>query len=131
MRLHHLAGASLLALLGIGLSLMHSSYQMRRLVNFIDPERDPDGFYQLKQSLWGMGNGGLFGVGLGNSMQKEQYLPEPHTDFVFSVIGEEMGLVGTLVSTRAFRSVLVLRDTHRGARWRYVWFFWSPLVLRQ
>ena len=97
MRLHHLAGAGLLALLGIGLSLWHSSYQMRRLSNFIDPERDPDGFYQLKQSLWGMGNGGLLGVGLGNSMQKEQYLPEPHTDFVFSVIGEEMGLVGTLI----------------------------------
>ena len=97
MRLYHLAGAGLLALLGIGLSLMHSSYQMRRLVNFIDPERDPAGSYQLLQSLCGMGNGGLLGVGLGNSMQKEQYLPEPHTDFVFSVIGEEMGLVGTLV----------------------------------
>lgn len=97
MRLYHLAGAGLLALLGIGLSLMHSSYQMRRLINFIDPERDKAGSYQLKQSLWGMGNGGFLGVGLGNSMQKEQYLPEPHTDFVFSVIGEEMGLVGTLV----------------------------------
>ena len=76
---------------------MHSSYQMRRLINFIDPERDPAGSYQILQSLCGMGNGGLFGVGLGNSMQKEQYLPEPHTDFVFSVIGEEMGLMGTLV----------------------------------
>ena len=96
MRLYHLAGAGLLALLGIGFSLMHSSYQMRRLVSFIDPERDPAGSYQVLQSLYGMGNGGLFGVGLGNSMQKEQYLPEPHTDFVFSVIGEEMGLVGTL-----------------------------------
>ena len=69
---------------------------MRRLLNFIGPERDPDGSYQLLQSLCGMGNGGLLGVGLGNSMQKEQYLPEPHTDFVFAVIGEEMGLVGTL-----------------------------------
>ncbi|MYK41271.1 MAG: stage V sporulation protein E, partial [Gemmatimonadetes bacterium] len=96
MRLYHLAGAGLLALLGIGFSLMHSSYQMRRLVSFIDPQRDPAGSYQVLQSLYGMGNGGLLGVGLGNSMQKEQYLPEPHTDFVFSVIGEEMGLVGTL-----------------------------------
>ena len=96
MRLHHLAGAGLVALVGIGLSLMHSTYQMRRLVNFIDPQRDPAGYYQVLQSLYGMGNGGLLGVGLGNSMQKEQYLPEPHTDFVFSVIGEEMGLVGTL-----------------------------------
>ena len=98
MRLHHLAGAGLLALLGIGLSLKHSSYQMRRLVNFIDPASDPtgSGSHQLLQSLCGLGNGGLLGVGLGNSMQKEQYLPEPHTDFIFSVIGEEMGLVGTL-----------------------------------
>lgn len=96
MRLHHLAGAGLLALLGVGLSLTHASYQMRRLVNFIDPERDPAGSYQLLQSLCGMGHGGLLGVGLGNSMQKEHYLPEPHTDFVFSVIGEEMGFVGAL-----------------------------------
>ena len=96
MRWHHLAGAGMLALLVIGLSLRHSSYQMRRLVNFIDPERDPAGSYQPLQSLYGLGNGGFLGVGLGNSMQKEQYLPEPHTDFVFSVIGEEMGLVGTL-----------------------------------
>lgn len=96
MRLHHLVGAGVLALLGIGVSLLHSSYQMRRLLTFIGPDRDPAGSYQLLQSLCGMGNGGLFGVGLGNSMQKEQYLPEPHTDFVFAVIGEEMGLVGTL-----------------------------------
>ena len=96
MRLHHLAGAGVLALLVIGLSLLHSKYQMRRLLSFIDPESDPPGSYQLSQSLYGLGNGGFFGVGLGNSMQKEQYLPEPHTDFVFSVIGEEMGLVGTL-----------------------------------
>ena len=96
MRLPHLAGAGVLALLVIGLSLLHSKYQMRRLVSFIDPASDPPGSYQLSQSLYGLGNGGFFGVGLGNSMQKEQYLPEPHTDFVFSVIGEEMGLVGTL-----------------------------------
>ena len=96
MRLYHLAGAGVLALLVIGLSLMHLSYQMRRLVSFIDPDRDLAASYQPKQSLYGLGNGGFFGVGLGNSMQKEQYLPEPHTDFVFSVIGEEMGLVGTL-----------------------------------
>ncbi len=105
MRLYHLAGAGLLALLGIGFSLMHSSYQMRRLVSFIDPERDPAGSYQVLQSLYGMGNGGLLGVGLGNSMQKEQYLPEPHTDFVFSVIGEEMGLVGTLAVLGLFAAL--------------------------
>ena len=115
MRWHHLAGAGMLALLVIGLSLMHSSYQMRRLVNFIDPERDPAGSYQRLQSLCGLGNGGFLGVGLGNSMQKEQYLPEPHTDFVFSVIGEEMGLVGTLAVLGLF-SVFSFYGLRIGAR---------------
>lgn len=92
----HLAGAGLAALVGIGLSLISSSYQMQRLSSFWDPEGEPDGYYQVLQSLYGLGCGGLFGVGLGNSMQKEQYLPEPHTDFVFAFVGEELGLVGTL-----------------------------------
>ena len=84
------------ALIGIGISLITSSYQMQRLRSFLDPGGDPDGYYQVLQSLYGLGSGGLFGVGLGNSMQKEQYLPEPHTDFVFAFVGEEMGLLGSL-----------------------------------
>ena len=96
MRLYHLAGAGLLALLGIGLSLRHSSYQMRRLVNLLTQNAIrlvPTNSYS-RSAAWAMA---AFWGGLGNSMQKEQYLPEPHTDFVFSVIGEEMGLVGTLI----------------------------------
>ena len=95
-RLQHLIGAGLVALLGIGFSLTTSRYQMQRLLSFIDPEGDPDGYYQVLQSLYGLGSGGVWGVGLGNSMQKEQYLPEPHTDFVFAFVGEELGLLGTL-----------------------------------
>ena len=95
-RLQHLAGAGLVAIIGVGISLASSSYQMRRLLNFIDPDGNPDGYYQVMQSLYGLGSGGLLGVGLGNSMQKEQYLPEPHTDFVFAFVGEEMGLLGSL-----------------------------------
>ena len=92
----HLAGAGAVAVVGIGISLAASSYQMQRLRSFLDPGGDPDGYYQVLQSLYGLGSGGLLGVGLGNSMQKEQYLPEPHTDFVFSFVGEEMGLAGTM-----------------------------------
>ena len=98
----HLAGAGFAALVGVGLSLMSSSYQMQRLRSFWDPEGDPDGYYQVLQSLYGLGSGGPFGVGLGNSMQKEQYLPELHTDFVFAVVGEELGLVGTLTVLGVF-----------------------------
>ena len=101
-RLQHLAGAGLVASLGIALSLATSRYQMQRLRSFIDPEGDPDGYYQVLQSLYGLGSGGFFGVGLGNSMQKEQYLPEPHTDFVFAFVGEEFGLVGTMVVLALF-----------------------------
>jgi len=92
----HLAGAGAAALIGIGISLITSSYQMQRLRSFLDPGGDPDGYYQVLQSLYGLGSGGLFGVGLGNSMQKEQYLPEPHTDFIFSFVGEELGLIGAM-----------------------------------
>lgn len=106
-RLMHLLGAGLVALFGIVLSLATSRYQMQRLRSFIDPTRDPDGYYQVLQSLYGMGNGGLFGVGLGNSMQKEQYLPEPHTDFVFAFVGEELGLVGALAVLGLFAAFAV------------------------
>ncbi len=101
-RLQHLAGAGLVASLGIALSLATSRYQMQRLRSFVDPEGDPDGYYQVLQSLYGLGSGGFFGVGLGNSMQKEQYLPEPHTDFVFAFVGEEFGLVGTMAVLALF-----------------------------
>ena len=86
--------------LGVLLSLYQSPYQMSRLTSFFDFFGDQSGLlagnYQVNQSLIGMGNGGLLGVGLGNSIQKSQYLPELHTDFVFAIIGEELGFLGTL-----------------------------------
>lgn len=98
----HLAGSGAVALIGISISLSTSSYQMQRLRSFLNPVGDPDGYYQVLQSLYGLGSGGLFGVGLGNSMQKERYLPEPHTDFIFSFVGEELGLVGTMAVMALF-----------------------------
>jgi len=70
-------------------------YRMDRILAFLDPWRDPQGVgYQIIQSLLALGSGGIFGVGLGNSRQKLLYLPEAGNDFVFAIIGEEMGLVG-------------------------------------
>lgn len=73
-------------------------YRMRRVTSFLDPWQDPFGSgYQLTQSLMAYGRGDWFGQGLGNSIQKLEYLPEAHTDFIFAVIGEELGFVGIIV----------------------------------
>jgi cell division protein FtsW len=72
-------------------------YRMRRILSFWDPWRYAnDEGYQVVHSLMAFGSGGLWGVGLGNGHQKLFYLPEPHTDFIFSVVGEELGLAGVL-----------------------------------
>ncbi|MFT0213210.1 putative lipid II flippase FtsW [Pseudomonas sp. F1_0610] len=74
-------------------------YRVQRLQNFIDPWADPYGAgYQLSQALIAFGRGEWLGLGLGNSIQKQFYLPEAHTDFVFSILAEELGLVGALVT---------------------------------
>lgn len=73
------------------------AYRLDRLTAFIDPWADPtETGYQTIQSLYAIGSGGLFGVGLGNSTQKYLYLPEPQNDFIFSVIAEELGFIGCL-----------------------------------
>jgi cell division protein FtsW len=83
--------------------VMLAGYRMDRLVAFLDPWADPaGGGYQIIQSLYAFGSGGLFGQGLGLSRQKFFYLPAAHTDFIFAVIGEELGLVGTLSVVLAF-----------------------------
>jgi cell division protein FtsW len=75
--------------------LLHKSYRLARLTAFLDPWKDPrhSGF-QIIQSLISFGSGGPFGVGIGDGMQKLFYLPEPHTDFILSVIAEESGFIG-------------------------------------
>ncbi len=86
--------AGLAALVGL---IMFEPYRMRRVTSFLDPWADPFGSgYQLTQSLMAFGRGGLFGQGLGNSVQKLSYLPEAHTDFVFAILGEELGYAGVL-----------------------------------
>lgn len=83
--------------LGIVLLAFISPYRLRRLTTFVNPQSDPLGAsYQIRQVLLALGSGGMFGVGLGKSRQKYEYLPEANTDSIFAIIGEEMGFVGAL-----------------------------------
>jgi cell division protein FtsW len=94
----HLLVPGLAALPAVGYAVVGESYRLKRLLGFLNPEIDPLGVnFQLKQSFIAFGSGGLWGIGLGESRQKMFYLPEAHTDFIFSVIGEELGLAGALV----------------------------------
>ena len=92
LHLFSIAGVGLMA--GIGLVLA-APYRLKRLTSFLDPWADPRGDgYQLIQSLLALGSGGFLGLGFGMSRQKAYYLPEPHNDFIFSVIAEETGFLG-------------------------------------
>jgi len=101
----------LFALMIIAMSVLAvtSPYRLQRLTTFLNPWHHAFGSgYQLTQSLIAFGRGGIFGVGLGNSIQKLFYLPEAHTDFIFAVIGEELGLIGELALLALFL-VLIMR----------------------
>ncbi|MBE6035183.1 MAG: putative lipid II flippase FtsW [Clostridiales bacterium] len=88
------------------------SHWMKRLTSFMDPFADPlNTGYQVVQSLLALGSGGLFGLGLGKSIQKNLYLPEPQNDFIFAIIGEELGFVGCLILIIAY-IILVWRGIH-------------------
>ena len=82
----------------VAILVMKSGHWYSRLTSFTDPFADPlgDG-YQVVQSLLALGSGGLFGVGLGKSVQKNLYLPEPQNDFIAAIIGEELGFVGLML----------------------------------
>jgi cell division protein FtsW len=102
-RLVHLALIVCATVPFAALSVLTSSYRRARVFAFVDPWRDPlnTGFH-IVQSLLALGSGGIFGVGLGASRAKFFYLPEQYTDFIFSVLGEELGLIGTLVVIALF-----------------------------
>jgi cell division protein FtsW len=85
------------------LAIVIEPYRMQRLTGFLDPAGDPSGAgFQAIQAKIAMGSGGIFGVGLGQSLQKAFYLPEAHTDMIAAVIGEELGLVGLLALVGLF-----------------------------
>jgi len=96
-RIAHLC-MSLTVMIPVGaVFLLSADYRLHRLISFLDPwQHSATGGYQTIHSIMAVGTGGIFGAGIGKGYQKLFYLPEPHTDFIFSVIGEELGLVGIL-----------------------------------
>jgi cell division protein FtsW len=108
-RLSYLAGIGLIALPFLYFMVMNVDYRRRRILAFLNPWEDPSNTgFQIIQSWIAFGSGGAFGQGLGESKQKLFYLPEAHTDFIFSVVGEELGFVGVIVIAAMFM-LLILR----------------------
>jgi len=106
-----LGGARLWQFIGLTLAVgatlggiaVSQPYRLQRILTFLDPWSDPFGSgYQLTQSLIAFGRGNIFGQGLGNSLQKLSYLPEAHTDFIFAVLAEELGLIGVFIVLALF-----------------------------
>ncbi len=97
-RLRHLFVVAIIAALILFLLIQAAPYRLARFTVFLHPEVDPQGVgYQVNQALMAIGSGGIFGVGLGHSRQKYNYLPEPAGDSIFSIIGEELGLIGVSI----------------------------------
>lgn len=123
------AGAKISHLIGLvgivgaigAVAIKYESFRLKRVLVFLDPWKDPkkDG-YQIIQSWLALGSGGILGMGLGKSRQKCYYIPEPHNDFIFSIIGEELGLVGCifiimlflLLIWRGIRIAIHAKDTY-------------------
>lgn len=99
----------LVGMVGAVLLILAAPYRMNRIVSFLNPWSDPLGTgFQSIQSLYAIGPGGLFGMGFGNSIQKHFYLPEPQTDFIFSIISEELGIIG-IISVALLFVIIILR----------------------
>ena len=116
----YIAGAALCAFPAVAFLVMGTAYRRQRVLTFLDPWRDPLGAgFQVIQSIIAVGTGGVWGKGLMNGVQKLFYLPEPHTDFIYSVISEELGLIGAtavvicfaVIAWRGLRVALRAPDT--------------------
>ncbi len=111
-RIRYLIGLGVLGLCSVAALIITSPYRMKRLLSFIDPFADPNSSgYQLIQSLIAVGSGGVSGTGLGAGGQKLYYLPAAHTDFIFAVIAEELGLIGALTVVLLF-FIIGVRGLH-------------------
>ena len=117
----HLGAVAVAALPVMAWAILGEDYRRRRFLAFLDPWADPDGAgWQIIQALYALGTGGPFGTGIGYSRQKWFYLPEPDTDFIFAVLGEEMGFFGTslvvllfaIVAWRGFRTAMAAPDRY-------------------
>ena len=99
--------AGLFGLVGAVILILIAPYRFQRILSFIDPWVDPLGSgFQAIQSLFAIGPGGFLGLGLGNSIQKHFYLPEPQTDFIFAIISEELGFLGVLIVSALFITII-------------------------
>jgi len=97
LRIQHLVALAICSIPILYVLIAHVAYRRTRILAFLNPWADPRGSgFQIIQSQLALGSGGIFGEGLGHSRQKLFYLPAAHTDFIFSIIGEELGLLGTL-----------------------------------
>lgn len=99
---------AILGVLGVTGLILIAPYRLARILSFLNPWSDPLGSgFQIIQSLYAIGPGGLFGLGFGNSIQKHFYLPEPQTDFIFSIISEEFGFMGIVIVATLFTIIII------------------------
>lgn len=106
-RLNHLLILGFSGVMVVAIRILDEGYRITRFLSFLNPWKDPLGSgYHIIQSLIAIGSGGVTGLGLGQSRQKFFYLPEQYTDFVFSILGEELGLLGTLAVVVLFAIIL-------------------------
>ncbi len=131
-----IAGGAVLAL-PVGWALVRfSSYRLGRLMAFLEPEKDPLGAgFQALQSLIAVGSGGVTGLGPGQSMQKLYFLPYPHTDFIYAIVAEELGMIGALTIVALF-AVVLWRGVRAGLRapdpfGRYLAFGFTGVIVLQ
>ena len=111
-KINQMALVTIVAVVLAAIAVLIKPYRLRRLLIFLDPWKDPKGSgYHIIQSFYALGCGGILGTGLGAGMQKLHYLPTPHTDFIFAVIGEELGLIGAVFITVLFMAI-VWRGIH-------------------
>jgi cell division protein FtsW len=111
-RVLHLVSLGSVAIVFIAIGVLLAPYRIQRVLTFVNPWNDPEGTgYHIIQSFYALGSGGVLGTGLGEGVQKLHYLPTPHTDFIFSVIGEELGFVGTSILVILFM-IVVWRGIH-------------------
>jgi cell division protein FtsW len=104
----HLLSTFILGIIGLLVLIKIEPYRMNRFSVFLNPEMDPRGIgYQINQALLALGTGGIFGLGIGHSRQKFNYLPEPVGDSIFAIIGEELGLLGAVTVIGLFLFVAV------------------------
>ena len=115
-RMNHLVSMAGIGALGMWILVKIEPYRFDRILTFMDPGADPQGIgYQINQALLAIGSGGLWGLGLGHSRQKFNYLPEPVGDSIFAVIGEELGLIGGVILVilfvvLAFRGIKIAKN---------------------